>query len=58
LIIECLNIDFNEAQVPDPGTVRLVDNNGSPSKTKKGRLEIYRGKWGSVCNNKFNEKSA
>jgi len=40
------------------GTVRLVEPDGSPAMKGKGRLEFFRGKWGTVCNNKFNDKSA
>jgi len=58
LIIECVNIDFDKPQVPDEGTVRIVDNNGSPSQDGSGRLEVYKNGWGTVCNSKFNAKSA
>lgn len=40
------------------GTVRLVEPDGTPASKGKGRLEFFKGRWGSICNNKFNDKSA
>ena len=57
-LIECSNennldfVDFNN------DALRLIDAEGNPSSNGIGRLEIYRGTWGTICNNKFSEKSA
>lgn len=40
------------------GTIRIVEPDGSPAMKGEGRLEFFRGKWGTICNNKFNDKSA
>ena len=58
MIIECTNVNFNVAQLPDVGTIRLSDNDGMPSYTGVGRLEYFKGTWGSVCNIKFNDNAA
>lgn len=57
-IIECSNLNYEFPQDPLPGTVRLVDETSSPSTDNSGRLEVYMGKWGSVCNSKFTDKAA
>jgi len=58
LIVECVNIDYNKSTGPEPGTVRVVNESGAPSRTGGGRLEIFKSEWGSICNLKFNVKSA
>lgn len=57
-IIECTNTNYETSQDPHPGTVRLVDYVGSPAAESNGRLEVYMGQWGSVCNSKFTDKAA
>ena len=57
-IIECLNVDFNQPQNPELGTVRLVDANGAPAYTGLGRLEFYKAEWMSICNPQFNDVAA
>ena len=59
LIIECTNTDFDLSQSFEMGAVRLVDYTGIPPNKPAGRLEIYKGGlWGTICNEKFNDKSA
>ena len=58
VIIECSNVNYDLPQVPDTGTVRLVDDQGSPAAKGSGRLEFYKGGWGTICNDKFDDKSA
>jgi len=51
-------IDFDKPVTPDDGTVRIVDEFGSPSSDGSGRLEYYKNGWGTICNSNFNAKSA
>ena len=44
--------------MPDEGTVRIVDHQGSPSQDGGGRVEVYKNGWGTICNSGFNAKSA
>ena len=57
-IIECTNINYEYPVDPLPGTVRLVNELGSPASDGSGRLEFYMGSWGSICNSKFSDKAA
>lgn len=57
-IIECTNVDYENPQDPVAGTVRLVDEGGSPALDNSGRLEVYMGEWGSICHSKFSDKAA
>jgi len=57
-IIECNNINASDDSHFTAGTLRLMDNTGSPSKTGMGRLEILKGTFGTICNNKFTDISA
>lgn len=36
----------------------MVDENGSPAMMGAGRVELYSGQWGTLCNTKFNPKGA
>lgn len=60
-IINCFNNNFqNASQIPDK-TVRIGGQFDKEPSTGEviGRLEIYyEGKWGPVCNHKFNSKTA
>lgn len=59
VIIECGNTNYDLPQEPLPGTVRVVDDSNAPSSEGSGRLEIYMsGKWGSICDHKFDDKAA
>lgn len=59
VIIECTNVDFDFSESFEMGAVRLVDYNGIPPSRPAGRLEIYKGGvWGTICNEKFSDKSA
>ena len=58
-IIECTNSNLDFSESFEMGAVRLVDHDGIPPNKPAGRLEIYKGgKWGSICNEKFNDKAA
>ena len=35
-----------------------MDEKGSASSSGSGRLEIYMGKWGTICNYDFDDNSA
>ncbi|OII76058.1 LCCL domain-containing protein [Cryptosporidium andersoni] len=39
------------------GALRIVDANGSPSRSGSGRLEIYMDGWGSICSDGFTPSS-
>ena len=58
VVVECSNINFDTPQEPEKGTIRLIDENGSPSMQNIGRVELYQGQWMSLCNTKFNPKGA
>ena len=58
LIVECTNVDSNIAQIPDVGTIRLLDPTGMPAFQGIGRLEYFKGTWGTVCNSKFTNQAA
>lgn len=58
VLIECSMIDFSKPREPETGTVRLMNEKGGVAANGKGRLEMFQGKWGSVCHEKFNPKSA
>lgn len=58
-IIECSNVNIDIMQTFPMGSVRLIDNYGTPTFDLEGRLEIYKGgKWGTICNEKFSDKAA
>jgi len=59
LIMECANVDYSQKQVPPKGTLRLMNSLNTPTTINVGRLEMFReGRWGSVCNLGFSERSA
>jgi hypothetical protein len=58
-LIECGNTDNDQLITSfDANTLRLMDSTNNPTQTGIGRLEILKGKWGSVCNTKFTDKAA
>ncbi len=57
-IIECNNLEGDDQIHFSAGSVRLMDYTGNPSKTGLGRLEILKGSFGTLCNNKFSDISA
>ena len=58
VIVECSQINFDFEQPPIDKTIRLVDDKAAASSTGQGRLEIYMGKWGSICNYDFDNQAA
>ena len=57
-LIECGNMDTEQYITFDANTVRLMDSSNNPTQTGIGRLEIFKGTWGTICNSKFTKKSA
>ena len=57
-IIECSNTDTEEYVSFDANTVRIVDANRNPAISNTGRLEIFKGTWGTICNSKFTDQAA
>ena len=58
VIVECSNKNFDKPENPEDGSLRLIGGDNSPSDDGIGRLEFYKGGWGSVCNEKFGDKNA
>lgn len=58
VIVECSPINFDNDLPPVDKTIRLVDESGGASSTGSGRLEIYMGKWGTICNFEFDDNAA
>jgi hypothetical protein len=57
-LIECTNTSFDVAALPKRGTVRLTSHDGAIADSGKGRVEYFLGRWGTVCNDNFTDKSA
>ena len=57
-LIECGNLDSDQSVSFQVNTIRLIDSTNNPTKNGIGRLEILKGKWGSICSNKFDDNAA
>lgn len=58
VIVECSMINFDVEQPPVDKTIRIQDDKGSAASTGSGRLEVYMGKWGTICSYDFDDNAA